>query len=297
MNRPIPRTISEFLDHLRICLHDADPALVQDALYDAEEYLRAACAEHPALSEAEVIERVRSQFGMPDEVAAAYRETDATVTRALRSPAPPKARSLVGKVFGVYTDPRTYGSLFYMLLALATGIFYFTWATAGVSMSLGLSILIIGIPFILLFLGTVRLISLVEGRIVEVLLGERMPRRPLYPRAEGLIDHIKLMLKDGRTWLTLLYMLAMLPLGVVYFTIMVTGIVTSVGLMVAPFVQLWVVNRYEHVTVQLMDQELVWPWTLVLIPMGFLLLTGFMHLARFIGSLHGRLAKHLLVRS
>ncbi len=296
MSRPIPKTISEFLDHLRICLHSADPALVQDALYDAEEYLRAACAEHPSLSEAEVIERVRGQFGMPDEVAAAYRETDATVTRALRSPPPPKPRSLAGRIFGVYTDARTYGSMFYMLLALATGIFYFTWATAGVSMSLGLSVLIIGIPFILLFLGTVRLISLVEGRVVEVLLGERMPRRPLYPRANGLIEHIKLMLKDSRTWLTLLYMIAMLPLGIVYFTTMVTGIVTSLGLMVAPFVQLWVVNRYEHVSVQLLDQELVWPWTLVLIPVGFLLLTGFMHLARLIGTLHGRLAKHLLVR-
>ncbi len=296
MSRPIPKTISEFLDHLRICLHSADPALVQDALYDAEEYLRAACAEHPSLSEAEVIERVRGQFGMPDEVAAAYRETDATVTRALRSPPQPTPRSLAGRIFGVYTDARTYGSMFYMLLALATGIFYFTWATAGVSMSLGLSVLIIGIPFILLFLGTVRLISLVEGRVVEVLLGERMPRRPLYPRANGLIEHIKLMLKDSRTWLTLLYMIAMLPLGIVYFTTMVTGIVTSLGLMLAPFVQLWVVNRYEHVSVQLLDQELVWPWTLVLIPVGFLLLTGFMHLARLIGTLHGRLAKHLLVR-
>ena len=50
-------------------------------------------------------------------------------------------------------------------------------------MSAGLAVLIIGIPFVILFFGSVRVLSLVEGRIVEVMLGERMPRRPLYNAA------------------------------------------------------------------------------------------------------------------
>jgi hypothetical protein len=33
----LPRTIAEYLDQLRAALAGADPALVQDALYDAEE--------------------------------------------------------------------------------------------------------------------------------------------------------------------------------------------------------------------------------------------------------------------
>ena len=32
MNRPLPRTIAEYLDQLRIALRGADPALIQDAL-------------------------------------------------------------------------------------------------------------------------------------------------------------------------------------------------------------------------------------------------------------------------
>ena len=52
-----PRTIPEYLDQLRAALAGADPALVQDALYDAEEYLRSELAEQagkggPARSEA-----------------------------------------------------------------------------------------------------------------------------------------------------------------------------------------------------------------------------------------------------
>ena len=71
--------------------------------------------------------------------------------------------------------------MFYMLLSLATGIFYFTWTVTGVSLSAGLSVLIIGLPFIVLFIGSVRALALVEGRIVEAMLGARMPRRPPYP--------------------------------------------------------------------------------------------------------------------
>jgi len=80
----------------------------------------------------------------------------------------------------VLADPRAYTALLYMLLSLATGTLYFTWAVTGISLSLGLAILIIGIPFAILFFASVRGISLVEGRVVEALLGERMPRRPLY---------------------------------------------------------------------------------------------------------------------
>ena len=65
---------------------------------------------------------------------------------------------------------------------------------------------------------------MVEGRIVEVMLGERMPRRPVYAdRERPLLKRIVAMFTDPRTWSTLLYMLLMLPLGIVYFTIAVTG--------------------------------------------------------------------------
>jgi hypothetical protein len=44
--------------------------------------------------------------------------------------------------------------------------------------------------------------------------GERMPRRPVHPGASvGFVARILEMLKDGRTW-TLIYFLLMLPLGI-----------------------------------------------------------------------------------
>ena len=42
-----PRSIDEYLKQLRSALAGEDTALIQDALYDAEEYLRAEVAAHP----------------------------------------------------------------------------------------------------------------------------------------------------------------------------------------------------------------------------------------------------------
>ena len=105
-----------------------------------------------------MIASVAGSYGAPEDVADIYRETEVTVNRALRPPRPPKRRSLAGRFFGVVADPYTYGALFYMLLAMATGTFYFTVVTTGVSLSLGLMILIIGIPLLVLFLALIRVL-------------------------------------------------------------------------------------------------------------------------------------------
>ncbi|MGJ4729798.1 sensor domain-containing protein [Luteimonas sp. SDU101] len=293
----LPTTIPEYLEHLRRSLAGADPALVHDALYDAEEYLRSELAENPGRSEAEVIAAVASSYGAPDEVAEIYRDTEVKVQTALRAPPPRPRGSTLGRFFGVFADPRAYASLFYMLLSLATGIFFFTWVVAGFSVSLGLSITIIGVPLLILFFGSVRVLSLVEGRIVEVMLGERMPRRPLYTaRGRSLWQRIGDMFTDPRTWSTLLYLVMMLPLGVVYFTVAVSLLATSLSLVLSPLALLPGVGT----SIWLFNLDLVEdaPWMLPLLCVfGVLLLFVTLHLARGLGRMHGLLAKHLLVKT
>lgn len=302
-----PTTIPEYLDQLRVALAGADPALVQDALYDAEEYLRSEMAENPGKSEAEVIASVAGSYGAPEEVADIYRDTEVTVNKALRPPPPRPRRSALGQFFGVIADPRAYAALFYMLLSLATGIFYFTWVVAGASMSAGLAVLIIGIPFLILFFGSVRVLSLVEGRLVEVMLGERMPRRPLYAdRAKPWTQRIVDMFIDPRTWSTMLYFLAMLPLGIAYFTLVVTLVAISLAFVAAPLA-VWFFGANAGIDIdgwQLLriHDDIVttslYPWSLpLLFVSGILLLFATLHLSRGVGKLHGLFAKHLLVKS
>src|SRR6202040_208471 len=240
MSAHAPRSIDEYLKQLRGALDGEDPALIQDALYDSEEYLRAELAAHPQKSEADVLELIASTYGAPDEVAAAYRATDAQVSKALKTPQRPSARTGPwARVFGVFLYPRAYLSLFFMLLTLATGVLYFTFAVTGLSLSIGLAVLIIGVPFFLAFIGMARVISLGEGRLLEAITGERMPRRPVHPGpTAGWWARIGAMLGDARTWTTLLYFVLMLPLGIIYFVIAVVGLSLGVNLAIAPFVVL-----------------------------------------------------------
>ena len=293
----LPTTIPAYLEQLRRSLAGADPALVQDALYDAEEYLRSELAENPGRTEAEVIASVAGSYGAPEEVADIYRDTEVTVQTALRTPRPPPRRSLLGRFFGVAAEPRTYAALFYLLLSLATGIFYFTWVVTGVSLSVGLAALIIGIPFVIVYFGSVRLLSLVEGRLVEVMLGERMPRRPLYStRGLPLRKRIAELFTDPRVGGSQLYFVLMLPLGVVYFTIAATGLSVALSLIALPIALLLGYGGHLFVDgYSVLDANPWWAVPACVIG-GVLLLFVTLHVARGIGLMHAQLAKHLLVK-
>ncbi len=295
-----PRSIEQYLAALRTALAGEDPALVQDALYDAEEYLRAEVGANSGRSEADTLELISSTYGAPEEVAEAYRTTEKQVRTALAPPPRKAPRTAFGRFFAVYGDSRTWTALFYMLLAIVTGIFYFTMTVTGLSLSAGLFVLIIGIPFFLLFVGFTRVLALAEGRLVEGLLGQRMPRRPLYPsKGMPIFERIKEMLADRRTWTTMFYFLLMLPLGILYFTIAVTGICTSLGLVAGSVAAVLFETGVGGGSFSLDDQVIYNGPSLLAAPFllvgGVLLLTLVMHLVRAIGRGHGILAKNLLV--
>jgi uncharacterized membrane protein len=302
-----PRSIDEYLKQLRQALEGQDPALIQDALYDAEEYLRAEVAAHPDKSETDVLELIASTYGAPDEVAAAYRDTEAKVKAALKTPAPHSAAHASGlaRFFSVYQDPRAYTSLFYMLLTLATGIVYFTFVVTGLSLSAGFAVLIIGVPFFLAFIGIARVIALGEGRLLEAMTGERMPRRPVHPGPPASWwQRIGEMLTDVRTWTTLLYLLIMLPLGIIYFTLAVTGLAVGLRLALAPLVVLsrdfgWLPLPLSADMIRIDGWHAASSHTFVgslfYMVFGIVIVTALLHAARAMARGHARLAKALLV--
>ena len=293
------KRINEYLDELKQNLSGADSAVVQDALSDAEEYLRTGVAQclrdEPGLSEDAALDRVVGEYGSPAEVAAAYREIERRTPPALAPAAAPNGRSAARRFFGVFVDPRAYASLFYMLFALVTGIFYFTWVTTGLSLSAGLIILIVGLPFFALFLLSVRGIALVEGRLVEALLGVRMPRRSMFTRKPlGLWQRFKALFTDRRSWFAMIYMVAQLPLGVLYFTLFVTMLSLGLAGIAMPILQ----YGFGFPVFQSSDTVFYAPnWMAPLFAVvGVLWFLVTLHLAKGLGALHGRFAKTMLVR-
>jgi multidrug transporter EmrE-like cation transporter len=201
--------------------------------------------------------------------------------------------------FGVISDPRAYGALMFMLLALPTGIFYFVWSVVGISLTIPFFLFIFGIPFALLFLGSVRILSHVEGRIVEGLLGVRMPRRlPAQSSGETIWARIGEALADIRTWSSLLYLLLRLPLGVIYFTLAVVGIVLPAALVGGSLFDLVTDESHVHITdVPWLDHLFhTAPGLILGMILGGFLIFVVLHMAKGIGWLHGHLAEALLVR-
>ena len=182
-----------------------------------------------------------------------------------------------------------------MLIAFVTGVFYFTWAVTGISVSVSFAIFIFGLPFALLFLLSVRGLALLEGRLVEALLGVRMPRRPLFSH-QGMkwFDRLKALLTDKATWLMLVYMFTQFVLGTVYFVVLVTVLSISLSFIAIPFLQEILGQGAVMMNNGIRYTLPMWTYPLLVLA-GFLTWTIFMNVARGIGQLHGRFAKWLLV--
>ena len=102
------------------------------------------------------------------------------------------------------------------------------------------------------------------------------------------------MLTSRHTWTAIIYMIFQMPLGIIYFTVIVTLVAAAAWMIGRPIWELtfelpaFVTSSYAYFT----------PWwgMLLYIIGGILLLTTTMHLVKAAGWLHGNLAKAMLVR-
>lgn len=308
------RSLEVYLDELQRALAGADRALVQDALWDAKREVESQLASlawlDPTLGHEEALHKALETLGSPEEAAARYRERERVADEALRPAPMPERPELPTEpprpwpsFFGILQEPKAYTSMLYLLLSLATGIFYFVWTITGLSLSLGLLVLVVGFPLLALFLGSFRALTLGEGRLVEALLDVRMPRRPtLLPEGRTWMERLGNLFRDGYTWRSLAYLVAMLPLGILYFTALVAGLSASLALLSVPvFSALLGRGCNGEIVVgpsMVYDSGHLPPlWLAVGVGfLGFFALIGALHGALALGRLHGRLARFLLVK-
>jgi hypothetical protein len=292
-------SIDEYLRQLKNELANCDRATVQDALSDAEEYLRNALENRkeaqPEVSEENIVLAIVDEYGTPAEVAEAYKKIESRSSLSPVTRLQAKKSSFWKGFFGVMVDPRAWGALFYLLFSLLMGIIYFSWTVTGISLSLGLLILVIGIPIAGLFMLSTRGLALLEGRMVEALLGIRMPHRPLFSnKTNGLWAKFKSLVTDRYTWFSMAYLILQLPLGIVYFTVFVTLFAVSLYFILNPVLQLGLgLPLFTNDNAQFYLNGWVMPF---IVAGGILIFVGTMHLAKVTGNMHGKLAKAMLVR-
>jgi hypothetical protein len=207
---------------------------------------------------------------------------------------PKSRRSFWAKFFGVITEARTWGAFLYILLSGLTCFFFGMWVLLGGAISLFSLILIIGIPVTGLFLLSLRGIALMEGRIVEALLGVRMPRKSIF-LSKGLSwrKKYKALTTESYTWKVFAYLILHFPLGLLHFMIVFVMFAFSIKFAIYP-VWYWGLGR-ALITIGQPFYPPAWSYPLVILAGVFLLFSS-LHLARLMGKIHGRFAKFMLVR-
>ena len=292
-------SIDEYLRQLKKELTNCDRATIQDALSDAEEYLRNGVENlretQPKVSEESLFPSIVEEYGTPSEIAEAYRRIEARSSPSLVTRTRLDKPSSINRFFSVVIDPRAWGAVLYLLFALATGIIYFTWTVTGISLSLGLLVLVIGIPIAGLFILSTRGLALLEGRMVEALLGIRMPHRSFFSNKNpSLWGKFKTLISDKYTWFSLVYMILQLPLGIIYFSVFITLFAISLYFIITPILEVgFGLPLFTNYGSQYYLNGWVMP---VVVIGGILLFVVTMHLAKVTGNMHGRLAKAMLVR-
>ena len=174
--------INQYIKDLKKELVDCDPATIQDAISDTKEHLHLALeqAQHqnPDADDADLLSGIIEEYGTPQETALAYRTIEDRLWSKNEGGVNRVGKSLIARFFGIYGDSRAWGALIYMLITLITGVLYFTWVFAGFSFSLIAALFIFGLFIAGFFTISVKGLAVLEGRIIEGLLGVQMPRRP-----------------------------------------------------------------------------------------------------------------------
>ena len=244
--QPAADPVRTYLAQLEVALAGADPALRHDALVDAEAHLRAAVRAGASP------ERAVAEYGAPAEIARAYVDAEsgprgwrempapqaipvggagaASTAGAGNAPAAPRGLRAI-PVIGIWFDVRAWGALAYFgAVGFALSLAYFVWAISMGALALGLLPLVLGIPLLVLLLGSARALCLFEGKVVEFFLRVRMPRRVQPVAGAGAVGfwtRIGCWLRDVRSWLSLGYLLGNFPVSLVTFVIVIT--LASVG--------------------------------------------------------------------
>ena len=190
--------------------------------------------------------------------------------------------------FGVIIDPQSYLNIVYLLVAFPLGTFYFVFLVTGLSLGFGLIITLVGIPILLLVLAGSWALCKLERNVAITMLKEDIPAASSQPISQGLWSRVKVLLKDSVTWTGVLYLFLKFPLGIVTFTIVVTLISVSLGLLTAPIYYSFVDMGLGFWNIDMLWEAFV--LTLIGIPMIFISLY-LMNGAAFVS---GRLARVML---
>ncbi|MET9774300.1 sensor domain-containing protein [Streptomyces sp. NPDC006367] len=123
-------------------------------------------------------------------------------------------------------DRHTWKEIAHLLANLPVALIGFTYVVTMLSVGLGLTVTVIGLPLLAAGLSGARLLGRMERARARALLGVRIeePSRLPWRGRDGVFARLWLALKDPVGWRTVLYELIRLPWGVITFAVTLTSL-------------------------------------------------------------------------
>jgi len=201
---------------------------------------------------------------------------------------------------GVYLEGRTYLNLLYLILLLPLGIFFFTYAVTCFSTFAGLIPIFVGLILLYFFLLSLPYLMYAQTWLSDIFVGVKStPRKISFPKDGTTLEKASSSLKNKSIYSSFFYMLIIaMPLGIITFTITVTLISTTLGLMFS-----WVNLIVEYAIQGQVFSEAwyhvlpggFWIFLYVVTPIfGFLLLTLSLHITNRMAVYHSKIIQKIV---
>jgi signal transduction histidine kinase len=180
----------------------------------------------------------------------------------------------------------------FLLLTLPLGLVYFCVLIVGLASAVG-GAFIIGIPLFVALMFLWRALARFERRLLRRLLDVSIEDPYRTPVSATRLGRIRDRVTDPATWKDLAYLLLLLPIGIVSFTVVVCLAGTAVGLLT---VAAWGWSLPDGADLGFMHVDSVWEGVLVL-PLALPVWLLFLLAVRGLVALHGGFARALLTAS
>lgn len=211
-------------------------------------------------------------------------------------------RSWPTRFFGVVTRPHTWLNLVYLALAFPLGLFYFVFLVTGLSVGIGTVIIWVGVFVLGLTAAGWWAFAAFERYLADALLGTKLAPAPQpWRRVTGAWARIKTHFGTAATWKDLAFLVLKFPLGIMTFTIVVTVLATTVGLIGAPFYYRYAESTGAHGAIHhgiyfgTWTVDTLWE-ALLLTAVGLLFAFVALHVCNGLGAMWRGIARGLLVR-
>lgn len=145
--------------------------------------------------------------------------------------------AVIQPFFNVVAQRNTYANIAYVWLAFPLGLAYFVLLTTGSALSIGLSLLWIGLAIALVFVLSIRGLGNFERLLSKWLLGEPVAMPSGAAAETKTWPWLKSILKDSATWKGALFLLIKFPIGLTCWVVSVVSFAISLAFILAPFEQ------------------------------------------------------------